>query len=741
MARQTINVGAAPNDGTGDTWRDGFIKANTNFAELYATAPTNQAKVYTYASDSSAGSSSMLHAPQGALVVDDVVMTYWYDTNKRASSYGRYRVVAVNGTQNTSNVGNLANGGSLGLLLEGAWYRFAYDPYDGITYPLRPLGFACVAGVTGWHSRYNTLADYMKAQGPTSGARVVGGGYLTCTETVYHNRVRCSYMPVFVAQDNFFSAAQANTAVTVAQGATSSDPVVVTFANHGFAAGKEVMFGTTGRIPGNINTMTRYFVFNPTTDTFQLSTSNSTPVSIKSSTAGSVGTHYCFYSPVTNNLPSQSNVVTEDYLRWDGKIKRLGIVVRSGTDDDNRFWMDTNLEVWGDGDLSLTTKVFNKQPTTVCVRHENDDSANAQYRYVTNLGYVGCSISGPAEKNKITVSGIKCRWLTYVPNQASCDTLELEIHGNDCQAWYGEHEGIGTSPKLKLAVESRSDPARDTSSDSEGYDAPAMLIRNGKATTLSGFIRANNGMRGIVVYGKLNQLGNVLRTGADFLHFDDFRIIHGYGIALDIRSVMYADGNVVIRNWRDPFRHDTGSSDEIAYTNMGISPVPAPCVMLGRISNATGLRITGYGIENDKGLVVGYKNDSTVAYLQGPQADNLNYFPVNADLGKVAMVMGTGLAFANDPTFTESSGKGITETLTAWDLNWMKDTKIDLSGSKGNGFIRSLVSGVSTAVVGREFLTVGNPTSKKYSISKSAAAVCDVGIPTLNTAGITLNTI
>lgn len=44
MAQQTINVGAAPNDGTGDPIRTAYIKCNDNFGELYSrvqtTAPT-----------------------------------------------------------------------------------------------------------------------------------------------------------------------------------------------------------------------------------------------------------------------------------------------------------------------------------------------------------------------------------------------------------------------------------------------------------------------------------------------------------------------------------------------------------------------------------------------------------------------------------------------------------------------------------------------------------------------------
>ncbi len=37
MPQEIINVGAAPNDGTGDTLRDAFVKCNDNFTELYTS--------------------------------------------------------------------------------------------------------------------------------------------------------------------------------------------------------------------------------------------------------------------------------------------------------------------------------------------------------------------------------------------------------------------------------------------------------------------------------------------------------------------------------------------------------------------------------------------------------------------------------------------------------------------------------------------------------------------------------
>lgn len=41
MAREVINVGTAPNDGTGDPIRTAYQKCNTNFSELYSRFQNN----------------------------------------------------------------------------------------------------------------------------------------------------------------------------------------------------------------------------------------------------------------------------------------------------------------------------------------------------------------------------------------------------------------------------------------------------------------------------------------------------------------------------------------------------------------------------------------------------------------------------------------------------------------------------------------------------------------------------
>ena len=42
MAQEIVNVGTVANDGTGDPWRDAFIKVVNNFAELFGFIKSNQ---------------------------------------------------------------------------------------------------------------------------------------------------------------------------------------------------------------------------------------------------------------------------------------------------------------------------------------------------------------------------------------------------------------------------------------------------------------------------------------------------------------------------------------------------------------------------------------------------------------------------------------------------------------------------------------------------------------------------
>lgn len=46
MARQVINIGTAPSDGSGDPLRISFDKTNQNFAELYASVSSLNTSIF-----------------------------------------------------------------------------------------------------------------------------------------------------------------------------------------------------------------------------------------------------------------------------------------------------------------------------------------------------------------------------------------------------------------------------------------------------------------------------------------------------------------------------------------------------------------------------------------------------------------------------------------------------------------------------------------------------------------------
>ena len=63
MAQQNINVGTNPNDGTGDSLRNGFIKTNDNFTELYSDKENTANKSAT----TTLGTSDVLFPTQNAV--------------------------------------------------------------------------------------------------------------------------------------------------------------------------------------------------------------------------------------------------------------------------------------------------------------------------------------------------------------------------------------------------------------------------------------------------------------------------------------------------------------------------------------------------------------------------------------------------------------------------------------------------------------------------------------------------
>jgi len=125
MAKQTINVGTLPNDGTGDTIRASFVKTNENFTELYTSVASLQS------SDADLSAIAALSGTSGFLKKTSA-NNWALDTNTYLTSITSGQITSALGytpynasnpnnyTDNTGTVTNVEGSGSVsGLTLTG----------------------------------------------------------------------------------------------------------------------------------------------------------------------------------------------------------------------------------------------------------------------------------------------------------------------------------------------------------------------------------------------------------------------------------------------------------------------------------------------------------------------------------------------------------------------------------------------------------------------------------------------
>ena len=118
MAKQIINIGSAPNDGTGDTARDAFDICNDNFTELYsgsavaegtAILSTGEEGGVKFLREDGDGTSSWqaIPAPEGTSVLSTGPVTDGYVLT--ADGAGGAAWEAATGGGNVSNTGTPLN--------------------------------------------------------------------------------------------------------------------------------------------------------------------------------------------------------------------------------------------------------------------------------------------------------------------------------------------------------------------------------------------------------------------------------------------------------------------------------------------------------------------------------------------------------------------------------------------------------------------------------------------------------
>lgn len=108
MVQQVVNVGSAPNDGTGDTVRNGMIKVNNNFTEIYTT--------YTMTGVLTVGNSTVNASVSNAV-------GYYFGNSTATFTANNSRIAITNFSVNSSLVNAAANV-NIGGLLDVAEYLF-----------------------------------------------------------------------------------------------------------------------------------------------------------------------------------------------------------------------------------------------------------------------------------------------------------------------------------------------------------------------------------------------------------------------------------------------------------------------------------------------------------------------------------------------------------------------------------------------------------------------------------------
>lgn len=275
MPQQTINIGSAPDDGTGDTLRVGGDKINDNFTELYTDKADKAGGTFTgdvivpdEAYDATAWNGS-LEVPtknavrdkieslgSGITELDDIP-----DVNAPSPANGD--VLTWDSTPGEW-VAAAPTGGSNAL--DDLTDVDAPTPSDGDV-----LTFDSGSGDWVPAAPAGASADYAHVK---KSADQTGANYTTGTIVSFNTEVE---------DTNNIHGLNATVTITIAS------PGVVTWTGHNFLAGSPIVLTTSGALPTGLTAGTTYYVVSPAANTFQLA---STPGGSAINTTGSQsGTH------------------------------------------------------------------------------------------------------------------------------------------------------------------------------------------------------------------------------------------------------------------------------------------------------------------------------------------------------------------------------------------------------------------------------------------------------------------
>ena len=169
MTREIINVGSAPNDGTGDPIRTAYIKTNNNFGELYARVQTNPPATLI----GSAGDVAGMYAYSPAF--------FYYCFADYDGSTAIWAEISPTGN---ITVADIANGNS----------NVAIPTANGAV----TMGVSGTANVVVISNQATAITGNLSATGNVTGAYILGNGkFLSGLPETYSNANVANYLPVY----------------------------------------------------------------------------------------------------------------------------------------------------------------------------------------------------------------------------------------------------------------------------------------------------------------------------------------------------------------------------------------------------------------------------------------------------------------------------------------------------------------------------------------------------------------
>ena len=198
MAKQTINVGSAPNDGTGDPLRTAYQKINSNFDEVYGNLAASNFRMYSSELTTAPGTGNISIAPANGSTVVVGQNNRLFVSNAQASTSAYDGALVVTG--GVGIAGNLNVDGILSAV--SADFGTIDDTPIGLNIPSTgtfTYANADVVNATNVVSQFSyvsTAADFFLLRAISSNIGEATGNNLSIANSLFANNATISNVTI-----------------------------------------------------------------------------------------------------------------------------------------------------------------------------------------------------------------------------------------------------------------------------------------------------------------------------------------------------------------------------------------------------------------------------------------------------------------------------------------------------------------------------------------------------------------